>query len=426
MVKSTKYYDILGISPTADAGQIKKAYIKKSKEYHPDKNKAKGAEDIFKDISKAYQVLSDEDKRKQYDMLGEDIDNVGGGGFDPHDLFAQMFGGSGGGFHGGFPGGFENIFTGASNTFTSGFGAPPNQKRHKGPDTGLNVKISLEDAYFGKVKTYKINRHEICTTCKGKGLKPGKDQTTCSGCNGRGTSIESRRVGNMSIQMQNVCSLCSGSGKSVNPADKCNTCDGNKVISKDAELKLNIPKGINSGEKVLLAGAGNRSPDYNVPGDIIFVIEVENHSLYKRKGINLVYRVNIPLIDALTTTILKIPHISGKNIRVENKGADRVLSYNCRYIKGLGMPTNAIKGVKYGDLVVECIIEYPDKLKLSEDDIAVLKRILPPSNNPTFTKADRFVNAELKDFNPTDDINDTEHAYYEENAGGERSECVHQ
>jgi DnaJ family protein A protein 2 len=409
MVQSTKYYDILGVSPSADANQIKKAYIKKSKEFHPDKNKSKDAEEKFKDIAKAYQVLSDPEKRKQYDVMGENIEGSGmPPGVDPNDLFQSFFGGNGANFR------FEGF--GGGNPF----GGPRGGQRQetKGPTTKYNIKISLEEAYTGRSKTLKITRSEKCTVCNGQGCKPGKSPKECNGCKGKGVSLETRRMGPIVQQMQTTCALCSGTGKIISPIDKCAICNGFKVVQAEKELKIDIPAGIEDGQGIMMQGEGNRGPEHDHPGDIVFIINVEEHTLFERKGINLIYDAHIPLIDALTNTVLKINHINGETLRISNKSSDRVLTYNCRYIKGYGMPVPGNPN-KFGDLVVRCIIVYPEKLFLSSTDVEHLKKIFPKSSNATFKAGEKFKDVPLLDFND-DDMSDSDQAHQEQ-AG-----CVHQ
>ena len=296
------------------------------------------------------------------------------------------------GFSGGIP-----VFSGGIPGFVNA-----NRKTELSP-TMVNVTITLEDVYFGRIKTYKINRNEPCSTCNGAGLKPGRNINTCKKCNGKGISVDIKRMGNMIQQIQSTCVLCKGHGKIINNNDKCTICKGNKVIMKEKEIKLNIPKSVQHGEKIILSQEGNKHPDC-ITGDIIFLIKVEKHNIFKRNGINLVYTAHIPLIDALTETVIKIKHLNGTLLKITNKGSDKVLSYNCRYISGYGLPIN-----KYcdecGDLVIECIIDYPKVLRLSEKEEQGLRYILPPSKNDSFLVNEKYTTVSLKDFNNNDNDN---------------------
>ena len=411
MVKSSKYYDILGLSTNANPNQIKKAYIAKAKEFHPDKNKAPDAEQKFKDISKAYSILSDPEKKKQYDLFGDDVLNMGGSGnIDPFSMFNEIF-------KQGFPGGLPGF-----NSFPSGAATI---RKTVGPSTLCNVSITLEEVYSGRVKTFKISKNDICHTCNGRGLKPGTNLKSCTVCNGKGMSVEVKKMGNMIQQIQRPCIPCQTKGKIINDNDKCTTCSGSKIKSVDKNIKIDIPKGVNDGDKITLKGEGNNSPDYDTPGDIIFVIKIAKHPVFKRDCINLIYKAHIPLVNALTKTVLKIPHINGKTLKVTNKGSDRVLSYNCRYIEGFGLPMKD-NPTKYGDLVVQCIIEYPDKLELSEKERDMLVNILPPSKNATFEDDENYIPVKLKDFDDeytSDNDSDNES---DKNSNNEQVNCTHQ
>lgn len=371
MVKDTSYYDILEISPNASGDEINKAYKLMAKKYHPDRNKSPDAKEKFQEIGKAYQVLSDPEKRKQYDMFGENSERTGG--IDPFDVFNTFFGGGGfGGFGGGGFGGF------------GGFGK---QTRIPQP-LYINLKLTLEDVYFGVTKKISVNRKEICPTCNGNGLRKGKQTKSCTECNGRGIKVEVRRMGPMIHQTQIPCPTCHGEKQIIEPGDMCKVCVGNKIIDGVKVIEFDVKKGVSDGQNIVIQGEGNNLPECDAPGDIIVVLTILPHATFQRDNTNLIYNANIALIDALTQVDLKIHHINGKILRIRNNKG--IIANTSKQIKGHGLPTP--DGSRYGDLIINFTVIFPVELQLSASERETLSHILPPSTNDTFTNDDKITN----------------------------------
>lgn len=357
MVKDTKYYDLLGITPNATAGQIKKAYNIKAKEYHPDRNKDPQAEEHFKLISKAYTILSNPDTRQQYDQFGENFEDMGNmgnmDGMGPN--LADIL----------------NIF-GQGNFFNMG-----GKSFHKGPPIHINVQLTLKDVYFGVHKKLVVKRNEICSDCKGTGLKLGVVQVTCDECQGRGSKVTIKNMGMFIQRVQTECHKCSGSGKISNPDDVCLNCKGAKITVQDKIFNCAIQRGAFHGQQIVFPQESHRHPDYQ-PNDVVLIIEIEKHPLFKRDGLNLHYQTQINLIDALTELSLLIPHVNGDTLHIKHSGP---LPAGTKIIKGYGLPRP--DDITFGDLIITFTIKYPDILPLTPEQDLLLRNILPPSNNST-------------------------------------------
>ncbi|KAK9762371.1 Type I HSP40 co-chaperone [Basidiobolus ranarum] len=351
MVMDTKYYDILGVPSTASENELKKAYRKLALKYHPDKSP--DTADKFKDISHAYEILSDSEKRALYDQHGEEgLKNDGGPGMSAEDLFSQFFGG---GFFGG----------GGS-------------RQHSGPKRGKDVhhalKVSLEDLYKGKTSKLALQKNVICSSCKGKG---GKEEAVkiCPTCNGRGIRIVHRQLGPMVQQIQQHCQDCNGEGQTINEKDKCKDCHGKKVVSERKVLEVHIDKGMRDGQKVAFHGEADQAPGV-VPGDIIIVIEEKSHPRFKRKGDDLFYNAKIDLLTALAGGQFIIEHLDGRNLKVNILPGEVIKPEEIKTIQNEGMPSH--RHHQHGDLYVQFEIEFPERNWTSPENIAKLESILPP------------------------------------------------
>ncbi|KAK9709166.1 Type I HSP40 co-chaperone [Basidiobolus ranarum] len=351
MVKDTKYYDILEVSPTASESELKKAYRKLALKFHPDKNPDAG--DKFKDISHAYEILSDSEKRNIYDQYGEDgLKNEGGPGMSAEDLFSQFFGG---GFFGG-----------------GGPRQPSGPKR--GKDVHHALKVSLEDLYKGKTSKLALQKNVICAPCKGKGGKEGAVKT-CSTCNGRGVRIIHRQLGPMIQQIQQHCNDCNGEGQVINEKDKCKNCNGKKVISERKVLEVHIDKGMRDGQKVTFHGEADQAPDV-VPGDIVIVIEEKPHTRFRRKGDDLFYNAKIDLLTALAGGHFVIEHLDGRKLKVNILPGEVIKPEEVKAIQNEGMPSH--RHHQHGDLYVQFDVEFPERNWTNPENIALLEKILPP------------------------------------------------
>jgi DnaJ family protein A protein 2 len=256
---------------------------------------------MFKDVSRAFEVLSDADTRRRYDQFGEEgLEGGGmggmGGGMDPSDLFSQLFGGGGGGFFGG------------------GGGRQRPSGPRKGKDLVHRIKVSLEDVYKGKTTKLALQRHVLCAKCNGKGGKEGAVKT-CHGCNGQGIKVVLRQMGPMVQQLQQTCSDCNGEGEIINAKDKCKACNGKKVTNERKVLEVNIDKGMKDGQTVTFPGEADQAPNV-IPGDVVIVVEEKPHDRFKRQGDDLVMEQNIDLLTALAGGQFYIEHLDDRALLV--------------------------------------------------------------------------------------------------------------
>ena len=265
--------------------------------YHPDKNANAGEK--FKEISHAYEVLSDENKRNLYDQYGEEglsNDGMGMGAGSAEELFAQFFGGGLGG------GMFGN-------------GGATQRGPRKGRDLMHALKVTLEDLYKGKVSKLALQKTVLCPKCKGKGGKEGSIKT-CKGCNGTGQKIVMRQMGPMIQRFQALCPDCNGEGEIIPPKDKCKECNGKKVTSERKVLNVHVDKGMQEGQRITFAGEADQAPN-TIPGDVIFVIETKEHPRFQRKGDDLFYQAKIDLVTALAGGQFSIEHLDERFLKVE-------------------------------------------------------------------------------------------------------------
>lgn len=352
MVKETKFYDLLEVSPDASDADLKKAYRKKALRLHPDKG---GDPELFKEVTHAYEVLSDSQKRSIYDTRGEAAlsESGGMGGMDPHDLFSQLFGG-GGGFFGGGP--------------------SRQQGPRKGKDLVHRVGVTLEDLYKGKTTKLALTRHIICSKCNGKGGKEGAVKT-CHGCNGRGVKLLVRQMGPMLQQIQQACGDCDGSGQIINPKDRCKTCNGKKVVSERKMLDVHIDKGMKGGQTITFSGESDQAPDMT-PGDVVIVIDEKPHERFKRQENDLLHEVSIDLLTALGGGQFTIKHLDDRMLLVTIKPGEIIKPGQDKVIRGQGMPSQ--RHHEPGDMYIRIDIKFPDFI--DPTSIPHLEAALPPRN----------------------------------------------
>lgn len=324
------YYEVLGISKNATAEEIKKAYRKQALKFHPDKNPGdKEAEEKFKEAAEAYEVLSNEDKRRRYDQFGHAGVGgaAGGGGFggfsnldDIFSAFGDIFGGHFGGF-GGFGG------SGRSSGRVS-----------KGSNLRIKVQLTLDEIAKGVEKKIKVKKYVSCKSCKGSGAESGSSYSTCSTCRGSGhvTRVSQTILGQM--QTSSVCPSCHGEGKII--TNKCKACYGEGIVKEDDIVQLNIPRGVGEGMQLSVNGKGNAARRGGVNGDLIVLIEEIPHPKLHRDGNNLIYNLNLSIPDAVIGSTVEIPTIDsivkvkidpgtqpGKILRLRNKGLPDVNGY---------------------------------------------------------------------------------------------------
>jgi DnaJ family protein A protein 2 len=357
MVRETKFYDLLDVSPTASESELKKAYRKKALRLHPDKG---GDPELFKEVTHAYEILSDADKRSVYDARGEaGLSEAGGmGGMDPQDLFSQLFGGGGGGF-------------GGSGFFGGGGGGSRGGPR-KTKDLVHRVHVTLEDLYKGKTTKLALTRNVICSKCKGKGGKDGATKT-CGGCSGRGVKVTLRQMGPMIQQIQSGCDDCGGTGETISMKDRCTQCKGKKVLPEKKFLEVHIDKGMKGGQTIQFRGESDQSPGAET-GDVVIVIEEKPHSRFKRQENDLLLDVEIDLLTALAGGEFSIKHLDDRALLVKIEPGQVIRHGELKVITGQGMPSH--RHHEPGDMYVKLNVVFPETVAL--EDIPHLEKALPP------------------------------------------------
>lgn len=345
---SKDYYNILGIDKKASKDEIKKAFHKLAHKYHPDKSS--GDEAKFKEVNEAYQILSDEQKRAQYDQFGSAGPNMGGG-YDA--------GGFGGFDFSGFQqqGGFEFDI---GDMFGDIFGSGRRAKQRRGEDLQTNLNIDFKESIFGVERELNIKKPSVCNTCKGNGAKPGTALETCAHCNGKGTVRNVQRTILGSIATTATCEKCHGVGKI--PKEKCHTCHGLGVVNENRKIKLTIPAGIQNGETLRLGGMGEAITG-GPSGDLYVHISVTPHKTIVRQNNDLVTTLKIKLTDALLGAQYAVETLDG-SIPVTIPAGTRV--GDSTTLKGYGVP---ISGNKRGNFIIKLNIALPEKLSKNAKEI---------------------------------------------------------
>lgn len=359
MSEKRDYYEVLGVSKDADAKEIKKAYRKLAMKYHPDKNPGdKAAEEKFKEINEAYEVLSDEEKRSTYDRFGHDGLN-GQAGFGG----GQGFGGFGG--SGGF-GGFEDIFGDIFGSGFGGFGGSGGSSRRRGPRRGADIRqsvtIKFEEAAFGKKIKVKINRSEECDECHGSGAKPGTTKKTCPTCHGSGTVQSVQRTPFGNIASQRTCSTCNGEGE-INESP-CNKCHGKGSVRKTKTIEVDIPAGIDDGQMIKLSGQGEVGEKGGPRGDLYIVVNVQKHEIFTREGYDVYIEMPIRFTQAALGDKLEVPTLDGKVLYNLPEGTQTGTVFRLRE---KGIPK--LRSNSRGDQYVKVIIDTPKKLNDEQKEL---------------------------------------------------------
>jgi len=353
---NTKYYECLGIDKSATPQQIKKSYRKLAREVHPDKHpdEAEKYHEKFQELQKAYEVLSDPEKKKLYDRYGEAglkgaSSGFGGGGADIFDMF---FGGGGHG-HG-----------------HRGGGGRGQQRRRKAPPIQQFLDVTLEDLYLGSSRVISYEKMTICSDCDGKG---GKKVTECGACHGNGVQVIMKQMGYMTVQTQRECPHCNGEGTSIPESAKCKKCEGKGMKKVAKKLDFIIPRGSKHAEKVVMKGQGHEIPDAG-NGDLVLVLRCVKHELYQRIGADLAMTKKISLRQALCGCTIVIPHLSGYKLKIKTAPNEVIQHGSLKAVYSKGMPQKGSGGT-FGHLYVKFEIVFPDVL----DDEAVesLKQLLP-------------------------------------------------
>ncbi len=377
------YYEILGVQKGASKEEIKKAYRKLAIQFHPDKNKGNPeSEEKFKEATEAYEVLSDEEKRKAYDMYGKAGVGAGGPGFgyraytdfsdifgDIGDIFSEFFGGGGGpGYGGGRRGGVR-----------------------RGADLRYNIEISLEDAAMGKDIKVEIPRQEPCETCSGTGAEPGSGPTTCTLCQGSGHVR--RTQGFFSITTN--CPQCHGTGRIIrNP---CKTCKGSGTTEKKRTLHIKIPAGVESGSRLKVSGEGEAGPNGGTRGDLYVVTHIKKHNTFEREGNDLIVEMKVPVTTAILGGEIDVPTIDSKHVKMKvPPGTDSGQIFR---LKGKGMPY--MGGYGTGDQHVIIRVDIPKNIsRKAKELVQELSRELgDPTSTSSTTSSDGIFSRLRESFN---------------------------
>ncbi len=354
MVKKD-YYEILGVTQDANKQDIKKAYRKLALKYHPDKSKEPGAEERFKEISEAYAVLSDPEKRKQYNLYGhaginqnysyEDIFR----GVDFGDIFRDL--------NIGFDFGFGDIFNQFFGRSRRGRRTPP-----QGRDIRYDIQIPLEKAYTGTTQDLSITRMEQCDTCEGTGIKPGYHPVTCPHCGGKGQIQHVRRTGFGQFTQIMPCPECQGAGQLIK--DPCLKCGGQGVIKRQRSIRVKIPRGVQTGTKLRLAREGEAGTNGAPPGDLYVIVHVAPHSRFQRSGDDLYYTLDLSFPQAALGAEVGIKTMDDT---VSLKIPPGTQNGDTFKVKGKGMPH--LNSHSSGDLMVQTKIMVPKKLTSQEKEL---------------------------------------------------------
>lgn len=367
MANKRDYYEVLGVDKNVTDEELKKAYRKLAKKYHPDANaeNKKEAEAKFKEIGEAYEVLSNSEKRRMYDQFGHDGPQAG-------------FGGNGGPFSGGYYStngfsGFDGFsdFGDFGDIFSTifGGGARTTSRQQKGPrkgaDLNLNIEISFEEAFLGVDKDIVINRKEYCPTCKGTGAKPGTNPIKCSVCGGTGQvrQIQNTILGQM--QTTRTCTNCHGTGEVIN--EPCETCKGKGNIRKQAKIKVKIPAGISDNQTVVLREEGDPGEKGGPNGDLYITVRIKKHNIFVRNGSNVLCDIPVTITQATLGAEIEIPMVDGtKEMYKIPEGTQTGTKFT---IRDRGFTT--INGVSKGNFIFTVVVQVPKKLTKEQRELLV-------------------------------------------------------
>ena len=369
------YYEVLGVNKSANKEEIKKAYRKLALKFHPDKNKGdKAAEEKFKEASEAYHVLSDDKRKSNYDQFGHAAFQGGGqGGFGNFDFSSS----------------FSDIFEDVFGDFGDfGFGGGRSRRgrtNNRGSDLRYDISIELNDAFTGTEKNISYTTYKKCKTCSGSGAKPGSKPTSCNYCNGQGKVRSSQGF----FTIQQTCPECSGEGEKI--SNPCSSCTGVGKTQSNETVAVKIPKGVDDGTRIRLAGKGEAGTKGGSNGDLYLFISVEPHSIFKRSEENLYYELPISITDAALGTTVEVPSIDGGKTKIKIPSGTQ--SGKQLRLKGKGMPI--LRRNLSGDLYIRIITEVPTSLsKRQKELLAEFKSLEDMKSNPLmknfFERAKKF------------------------------------
>jgi len=345
----TDYYEILGVSRDAGKEDIKRAYRRLARKYHPDVNKEPGAEEHFKEINRAYEILSEPETRNRYDRFGEAGVSGGAAGFDPDNM-------------GGFADIFETIFSGFG-----GMGGQTTARRRTGPTRGedlrLDFKLKFREAVFGGEKEIRIRHLETCQTCKGSGARPGTGSRTCTTCNGTGQVRRATRTPFGTFAQVSVCPTCDGAGEVIE--EKCDVCGGSGRKQETKKLKITIPAGVDNGMKLRVAQEGDAGLKGGPPGDLFVYLTVETDAEFQREGNDIKSNISISYIQAILGCTIKVNTVDGQEDLTIPAGTqpNTVLILENKGVPKLGNP------VSRGDHRITVKISIPTRVTGEEREL---------------------------------------------------------
>ena len=341
------YYDVLGASKNATADELKKAYRRKAKELHPDRNSDNpNAEAEFKEVNEAYEALKDPDKKAAYDRFG-------------HAAFEGGMGGGQRGGHGDFSSAFSDVFDDLFGDFMGGQRGGGRQRASRGSDLRYNLRVTLEESYSGAQKTINVPTSVSCDECNGTGAENGAEPQTCPTCSGMGKV----RAQQGFFTVERTCPTCSGMGQIIkNP---CKSCGGTGRTERDRSLSVNIPAGVETGTKIRLAGEGEAGLRGGPTGDLYIFIDVREHALFQRDGAQLYCRVPVSMASAALGGDIEVPTIDGGRSRVKIPAGSQ--SGRQMRLRGKGMP--ALRGGGVGDMFIELAVETPVNLTSRQKEL---------------------------------------------------------
>ncbi|XP_064645646.1 dnaJ homolog subfamily A member 1-like [Lineus longissimus] len=404
MVKETKYYDTLGVKPSATQEELKKAYRKLALKYHPDKNPNEG--ERFKLISQAYEVLADEDKRQIYDKGGEDAIKEGGtgGGFNfhsPMDIFDMFFGGGGRG---------------------GGRRGP-----RKGKDVVHQLSVTLDDLYNGTTRKLALQKNVICNKCEGRGGKKGAVES-CPNCRGTGMQVRVQQLSPGIVQqVQSMCYECQGQGERINQKDMCKNCSAKKVVRERKILEVHVDKGMKDDQQIRFSGEGDQEPGLE-PGDILIVLDEKPHSVFKRQDQDLFMIMELELVEALCGFQKTVTTLDNRSLVIKVIPGDVIKEGDLKCIYGEGMPRYKNPFDK-GRLIIRFKVNFPKPGFLPATKLPQLEKILPERQEVIIP--DSAEECTLTEFDPSQDAGrgSRGEAYHEDDdemGGQQRVQCASQ
>ncbi|KAA8493592.1 Chaperone protein dnaJ 2 [Porphyridium purpureum] len=405
-VDNDRFYKILGVDRDAGEAELKKAYKRKAVRMHPDKG---GNAEEFQELSHAFEVLSDPEKRQIYDRYGEEAlkEGAGGGMHDANDIFEAFFGGGMGGMFGG------------------------SSRRRTGPKKSEAVshaiKVTLEDLYKGKTSKIAITRHRVCQQCAGRGASSSEGVMSCSTCNGRGMMIQLHQIApGMVQQVQAICPDCRGQGESIAERYKCDACKAQKVVKERKLLEVHVDPGMEDGQKIVFRGEADEEPGTE-PGDVIIFLKQVEHERFQRNGRNLLLVQEISLVDALCGAPVVIKHLDGRELVAHPAPGEVIKPNDVKTIPNEGMPTWKSPFEK-GYLFVKFTVVFPEAMDSVQ--MEALQKVLGPKSS--ISMSDHHEDVELMDYRPEQEKfarangNSSGADGMDEEEGSQRVQCAQQ